>query len=104
MAEKPDIMESMEEPAEPAPATISIMNNWGRKNIWTMLGILIIALIVLYDVMTVQKSKIDVINQCNDFYQKEMVRVCPAAVGLQYGNAPNADTLRQINMSETASP
>ena len=61
---------------------INLYIEWVKKNMFTVIGIIIILLITMYDVATVQKQKMDVLNkvtyECNKFYVKEVKKVCPA--------------------------
>ena len=53
------------------------LNEWTKKNIFTVIGIIIILLVVWYDVVTVQTQKIEVVKKCNDHWQNQIKQYCP---------------------------
>ena len=67
---------------------ISNYNNWVKKNLFTVIGIIIILSLVLYDVATVQKDKKDIVKDCNEYWRSELEYRCPNALNSTY-SAPN---------------
>jgi len=54
--------------------------DWFKKNHWTVWGIIIILCLTWYDVATVQVQKKEMLEECNEFWVKEVTRVCPHAI------------------------
>ena len=50
---------------------------WVRKNPLTLLGILFILLVVVYNQTTIESQKQEVLDSCNEYYMAEIERVCP---------------------------
>ena len=66
--------------------TYSKLNNWVKKNIFTVIGIILILSIAWYDLATVQTSKVKVINECNLHWANQVRLTCPT---LFENNVPN---------------
>lgn len=71
---------------------IRVYMEWARKNIFTILGIIIILLLVLYDSATVQYKIKTEVDKCNEYWVEEVKSVCPFAVSGGYKPTVN-DTL-----------
>ena len=52
--------------------------NWLSKNMFTMLGIIIIMGLVLFEMATVETQKVNIAKKCNDYWVKQVEKVCPA--------------------------
>ena len=72
-------------PTQPELTFWQKYEKWIRKNTFTMIGIIIIALLVLYDTSTAWKSKAEATmqtaNKCNEYWIEQVKIVCPALLG-----------------------
>jgi len=62
------------------------LNDWVRKNWFTVVGIIIISIAVLVDINTVQQQRMKVGKECNDYWFQQVKAYCPAILqnGAQY--------------------
>jgi len=61
----------------PKPDYWKAYTTWLSKNMFTMIGIIIIAGLVLFEVATVEKQKVTVAQNCNKYWVKQIEKVCP---------------------------
>jgi len=71
----------MRQQAEGGKMSYEDYNDWVKKNWLTVIGIIIILAVVWYDVATVQAKIKENVDKCNEYWQGEVERVCPALLG-----------------------
>lgn len=55
----------------------NIWDAWIRKNLFTVLAIITIALITIWNYTTCDSQKADIIEDCNMYWREKMARMCP---------------------------
>lgn len=71
-------------------------NDWVKKNIFTMIGIIIIMVMVLFEMTTVETQKIAVANKCNEYWLENLERTCP--ILFESGDKFDIETSGLINI------
>jgi len=52
-------------------------SDWVRKNVFTVIGIIIILSLVLWNASTIDKQKVEIADSCNEYWRIKMVEMCP---------------------------
>ena len=70
---------------------------WVKKNLFTMIGIILILCIALWDVNHTQQAQIEVAKDCIEHYEKQLALSCPWVLGHSYKVADLNRSVENIN-------
>ena len=70
-------------------------NNWVKKNWFTMVGIIIILGLVLFEIATVESDKVKISNECNKHWYAQVAKVCPALIN---DNTPKYELISNLSI------